>query len=366
MAWSECVEACTNACRSRLDGETPTTVEGADAAARCGRGAVALRVYEQLWANGTRGCALSVSIADRRAREVSLREAVAFAEGAPACRDLDLWIARAGRRDDGLLDSAARAIARRVAEDPDDTAALIEQVERWLLMEQPALAEPTCARAVALGDAWLHDACARAAAARGEQHAAERHFRSAVAVSPNAAHWDNLGHFLLSQRRRPEAADAFRSALGVSPDDYDAMVGLGAALLPECWDGPRQLLERAMRAEPNRPDAYLTYGQMTLAHPCANVEDSLASITALRRFVRLAGDDPSRAADVERVTRRCRRADRSGPRRGLRSEPWADGCEPGFLQRHQQYCSSQIADMRAGLERAGSEAARCEVPTPAP
>lgn len=338
------VQGCEAACEELLDREGGDDVLRGDLAARCGRDAEALAAYERARARGNDSCALAVAVADLRARTSDEAGALALIREAPPCRRLDRWAARFTPSRDAAL--AARIVERGLRADPFDPVFVAAQVRLRVATGRAALAVEACARAT---DAEVHDACAVAALARDAQHDAEAHFRAAIGAEATAVRFLDLGRFLLRGRRDGEAAEAMRGALALAPEDYEATLGLGRALVRHCWTAARETFRAAQRIAPERPEAWLYFGAMSVTSYCGPIEEVRESIDALDRFVELAGDDPAFADRVARVTRRCRR-----------DEP---SCVPGWEQRILIVCSGgpDIPSMQWMMTRDHPEASRVEI-----
>ena len=349
-------------CASLLGAPTTDLVLRGDVAARCGDDAEALASYDRAWQAGLRSCALALVLADLRARTGDEDGTLTLLAGTDheGCRALDLFTASFARsRAPELAEAALRRLLGADSNDPD---ALSEQVRSQLAHDQAELTAEICARADALAHADLHEACALVASSTGAQHDAEHHFARAAELAPSRDHWLNLGRFLLAQRRQPEAADAFRAALGLAPGDYDATVDLGRALDPQCWDEARGTFRRAQAIAPERPEAWLRFGEMTAEIPCFSVDETRESHRALTRFVELARGRADLASLVEDVTRRCTREEME---HGRGSSRVAAVCTPGLLQSSERNCrgGAQQVDLQALWARtAGTTPRDCSAP----
>ncbi len=322
-------ERCEAECAALLDEPSSPELLRGDVAVLCGRDRAALAAYERAWSGGPRTCRLTHAIADLRGRLGDEAGALDIATAGPGCRALDLWVAAYARERAPAV--AERTIRRWLERDPDDAEFLAAQV-RWLVARGSAsLTTQTCERADRLADAGLHGACAAASLTLDAQQATERHLRRATSLGPTPLRWVDLGEFLLDQRRFGEAADAFRAALALAEDDYDATVGLGRALAPTGWHAARELFSRAQRVSPERPEAFLFFGEMTGDRPCEDIDASRASLASLDRFVELARGDPAFAEAIQAVTHVCHREERRARRR-------RSTCVPGLVQRHLFVC----------------------------
>jgi len=115
----------------------------------------------------------------------------------------------------------------------------------------------------------------------------------------------SLGSVSLALRDFEQAEAAYRRVLELTGGgDYDALVGLAAALRGQASgvlgdEGliaeATQLLERAAGGEPARPEAHFNLGLLLLhsTSSAASPERRAKALDHLRRFVQLAGADPS-------------------------------------------------------------------------
>lgn len=333
-----------------------------DAAARCGRSSEALRAYEEAWRAGDRRCPLIRAIATLRERGGDVDGARA-ALGEARCREARLELARLELAHAPA--SAAETIGALLLRDSDDAEALALLVALHVSRGELDPAEGVCARASGVAHAALDHACARAALAAGRLHAAEGRLREAAAAGSLDAHLE-LGELLIRERRANEATEAFRGALALDAEGYEATLGLARALrLAGCLREAEAAFDRAVALAPERPEAFWYRATYALSFDLLSESEAMAAIAALTRFVELAGDEPRFRGEVEQVNRRCRR-DEPLRRRGYRIRR---GCESGLIQ---QIIESQMGPSRGLLQmqrtieaqqRARESAARCQPPS---
>jgi len=153
----------------------------------------------------------------------------------------------------------------------------------------------------------------------------------------------NFGQITLSFRGYEDARTAFARAAELRPRDYDAHIGLGAALrgLAAIVADPVER-ERKMRAEvqpqyelatqidANRPESYFNLGVLYQDYMSGSIEDMQRARGYFEQFVAKAGRNAQFAQTVEDVTRRCQDA-QARPTGRRRRRP-TSACRPGRLQ----------------------------------
>jgi tetratricopeptide (TPR) repeat protein len=146
----------------------------------------------------------------------------------------------------------------------------------------------------------------------------------------------NFGQITLSFRGYEDAEDAFSAALGVRPDSYDALIGLGVALrgLGRVSEAEERY-EVARRLDPERPEAWFNLGILHQDHLEGTPTDLAAAMNNLETFLEKADGQPVYADEVTEVSRCCARgAGRT--------------CRPGRLQ-----------NLRAALRAMGERTDGC-------
>ncbi len=152
----------------------------------------------------------------------------------------------------------------------------------------------------------------------GSFNSAVKSFQTARRLDPKLfeAHV-NYAAVNLGFRGFEEAELAYRDALRVRPDDYEAKLGLALALRGQIRPGdPTRLtarvektLEEAKQIAPERPETY--YNQAILTHEYKAKGDKATAVPALRQasklfqeFIAKAGTDPALADAVRRAKER--------------------------------------------------------------
>ncbi len=111
-----------------------------------------------------------------------------------------------------------------------------------------------------------HTAAARAAEQRGDFAAAEREYRSELAIRPSARIYQRLGLVLHLQSKYREAIPAFEAALRLDPKDWAARLFLGMDLYrTNQFDRALSELKRAERLRPRDPETRFWLGATHLA-----------------------------------------------------------------------------------------------------
>jgi Tfp pilus assembly protein PilF len=107
----------------------------------------------------------------------------------------------------------------------------------------------------------------------GENEAAEKHFRNALATAPRFAEAaNNLGTLLGQEGRDTEAEVRFRSAVSANPRYVRAWVNLAATLASEShFAEAKKAIESALKVDPNDQDA-LHLQKMLASAPAASAE----------------------------------------------------------------------------------------------
>ena len=106
---------------------------------------------------------------------------------------------------------------------------------------------------------------ATAQAMQGKSAAADANFRKAIQADPNYAEaYDNLGRFLIDQKREPEAVQLFRKAVTLAPGLHSALVNLATSFTQA--GQPAAALTLLERARAGGADASPLYMAMGNAH----------------------------------------------------------------------------------------------------
>ena len=108
----------------------------------------------------------------------------------------------------------------------------------------------------------------------------------------------------LSFRGFKNAEDAYRSALKIKPDDYDAHLGLALALRGQINDSnfdanvkaAQEELDKAKTLAPDRPETYYNTGILTQEYKVKTVTDPKAQIPILEEADKIYDDFISKAS----------------------------------------------------------------------
>lgn len=332
----------------------------------CGRPDAATRAFERAVTLAPELCEARVAIADGYERAEEPGRARAELEGAvrddPGCGEGWLALARWQRRA-GERDAALTSLRRALALDARPALAL-EQLARVHLDQAMArggslahvqggglareasvlasdheaarlldLAAVECRQAQLLDAdrAPLYNTWALVELGRGEITPALAMLERARALDPSLFEAQmNFGELTLSYRGYEDARAAFAQAVSLRPDDYDALVGLGAALrgLGEV-DAADAAYERAVSADPARPEAYFDRGLLYQEHRGGDAASLRIAREQYRLFVERAAASPELAPVVERVTRECPSICRASAVSARRP---AEACTMGRLQ----------------------------------
>ncbi len=133
-----------------------------------------------------------------------------------------------------------------------------------------------------------HYAMAFELAADGRHEQAVDHYRTFIRLKPRDANvpraFHQLGRSLMTLRRYPEAATAFREMLARKAGDPDAMGGLADTLLAmERWAEAAVVYADYLRIKPSDPDARFNLGlALVRLDRDADARDAFASVTQLQ------------------------------------------------------------------------------------
>jgi len=165
------------------------------------------------------------------------------------------------------LDAAQKAFLQASKLDPNDAQPLLGLAEVARLRNQRAEVEKRLkqAQVVAPQSAMVQRAWGRYQLAIGKLSEAEQALRKAAELAPRAAisHMD-LGDLYLGALNRPrDAADAYRRAVDLQPDDAAAQIGLGTALAAlGRSDEAITALEKSVKLAPESPRPWLALGKL--------------------------------------------------------------------------------------------------------
>lgn len=133
----------------------------------------------------------------------------------------------------GAADTALHVANSILERNPDDVAALLRQGRALMMLDRPADAARSFARAASLQPKSLETltGLARARAAEGDATTAESAWRSALVLAPdNLTLRTGLAVSLDLQERHSEAQALYRAVLAASPDEPAVRSDLGLSL----------------------------------------------------------------------------------------------------------------------------------------
>jgi tetratricopeptide (TPR) repeat protein len=185
----------------------------------------------------------------------------------------------------------------------------------------------------------------------------------------------NFGTMVAGFRGYEDAKRAFTRAVELSPRNYEAHLGLGAALRGlNQFDEAIAEYNKAKEIDANRPEAYFNLALINHNYRGGAEAVLNEAKTLYQAFVTKAGANPRFASVVTEVTHRCppERA-RRGRRRSTSS------CRPGFIQQIENVAAirAEMAELqrqqdaiRARMEAqqaaAGTTPPATPTPTPGP
>lgn len=194
-------------------------------------------------------------------------EAVALAGDASTEADFLRMLKRAPVSVETRLRLQDRFGAQRAKTKPNTGGAKPAEIQRLLALlaaGRHADAERGAAAALTAhpASALLLNILATAQAAQGKARLAEANFRQSIKADPNYAEaYDNLGRFLVDQRREEEATRAFRTAVTLAPGLPSALVNLGTVFTKTGRPETALLLfERALTAGVDAPPLHMAIG----------------------------------------------------------------------------------------------------------
>jgi tetratricopeptide (TPR) repeat protein len=137
----------------------------------------------------------------------------------------------------------------------------------------------------------------------------------------------NFGQITLSFRGYEDARKAFTKAVELRPKNYDAHVGLGAALrgLNDA-EGAKKQYEEAKQISGTRPEAYFNLGILYQDYMSGSVDDMKQALSFYDQFVQRAQGNSEMKPVVEGIERRCGNDDAKKKRKSSKT------CRPGRRQ----------------------------------
>lgn len=136
---------------------------------------------------------------------------------------------------------------------------------------------------------------------------------SAASKKPNpadqAAAWNGTGNVLASEGKPKEAGEAFENAVKAQPDHAGMFYGNEAAVLFNAGqtDAAAAAADKAIAADPNRPDPYFVKGQALIAKATFDQKTQKiipppGCVDAYQKYLELAPDGPHAPAVKEVLT----------------------------------------------------------------
>ncbi|MFK7992150.1 MAG: tetratricopeptide repeat protein [Sandaracinaceae bacterium] len=163
----------------------------------------------------------------------------------------------------------------------------------------------------------------------------------------------NFGELTLSYRGYQDASRAFTRARELRPQDYDAVVGLGAAQRGlSQFDAAEATYQAAIALDAARPEAYYNLGLIYQDYKGGTIPVLEQAQTFFGQFTQRAGSNARYAEASETVTRTCRRRPERRRRREGQSE-WVGDCRPGRSQQITLAITLQreLAEMQAQMNQ---------------
>jgi tetratricopeptide (TPR) repeat protein len=126
---------------------------------------------------------------------------------------------------------------------------------------------------------------------------------NAASKKPNpadqAASWNGIGNILAKEGKTQDASAAFESAVKIQPQNAGMFYGNEAAVLFNAnqMDAAAAAADKAIAADPNRPDPYFIKGQALVQHATVDPKTQLpvappGCIEAYQKYLELAPDGP--------------------------------------------------------------------------
>jgi tetratricopeptide (TPR) repeat protein len=184
----------------------------------------------------------------------------------------------------------------------------------------------------------------------------------------------NFGQLTLSYRGYQDASQAFSRAHELQPQNYDALLGLGAALrgLAQLDDAERRYRE-AIALDARRPEAYYNLGLLYQDYMGGQETQLNQAVAFYNQFVERAANE--RYTETrENVTRTCRRRPQTQRRRRRgsgRDRPvseWVGTCTPGRIQQIQENLRLQreLAEIQSQIQAQQQQIEQQQQPEPEP
>lgn len=314
---------------------------------RCGNLEQALQYYQQALATNAQYCGalVGVGIGDVRAgnKQQARRRFESAIEHDNQCTAAYVNLAILQRENPNEVREALNNLRRALAIESDYLPAFNQMA--LLYYEQASdnaqmldLAEVVCRQAQLINGNYapIYNSWGLINVRQGNIIAALAKFQRAIQLDENFYEaYMNFGQLTLSYRGYQDASQAFAKAHELRPQDYDAVIGLGAALrgLNEL-DRAEAQYQAAIQLDAARPEAYFNLGLLYQSYKGGEEPALNRAKGFYEQFVeRARGERYTEARDA--VTRTCRRLPQRMQRRLAargRNTEWADGCTPGRVQ----------------------------------
>jgi tetratricopeptide (TPR) repeat protein len=256
-----------------------------------------------------------VDLADFDCAKLNLQRALAIDDGyMPAFNQLALYYFGSAKKKAG-----GRRIGRTIA----TNAALTKRGD----VQQLQLAALVCSQAQRKNNSYapIHNTSGLILNEMGELNSAVKEFQTAATLDPHFFEAQmNLAAINLSFRGFDKAEAAYRKALEMHPNDYDAHLGLALALRGQIDDSnydkevaaAQAELDACKKIDPARPDAYFNEGILTQefkAKGAGGTDKAIAvynqAKTIFQTFLDKAGDKPEYAGAVKKAKERMQDID---------------------------------------------------------
>ena len=174
----------------------------------------------------------------------------------------------------------------------------------------------------------------------------------------------NFGQLTISFRGYEDAARAFSRARELQPDNYDAIIGLGAAQRGlSQFDEAEATYRAAIQLEAARPEAYFNLGLLYQDFKGGQIPDLRQAREFYQQFTQRAGSEAAYASTVETVTRSCRRRPTTGRRRRREGQSeWVGDCRPGRIQQIEENIriQTELQEMQQQMQQQQQQQAPAE------
>jgi tetratricopeptide (TPR) repeat protein len=228
---------------------------------------------------------------DMECAKLNLQRALAIDDSyMPAFNQLALYyFAQAKKRAGGISKKGGRSIATN--------SALGKRAD----VQQLELASLVCSQAIRknAGYAPIHNTAGLIQNELGQVNGAVAEFKTAASLDPRFFEAQmNYAFVNLSFRGFDQAEGAFKKALAMRPNDYDAHLGLALALRGQINDSNydaqvaavQSELDAAKKIDGARPDAYYNEGILTQEYKAKSGGDKTKTIATLKQAIAILND----------------------------------------------------------------------------